>query len=199
VNPPLPIVALVMLAEQPPAEAVAPATTAPQPAVYAAEDFPDPVMVPRLYHIALGLHRAAHPADPAKQLWPTQLADPGTIRILAWAAAITEVAGGAMILFGFLTRVAAMGTAGIMLVAMVLTTIGPAAVSGAGFLGFLPPPRMAEPAAWGPAWTGMLFQFALLMLSLGLVFSGPGGLSLDRLVFGPSTARHVAVPATKSG
>lgn len=197
-EPTLPIVALVALADEQPTEVIAPATTAPQRPAYVAADFPNAVMVPRLYRIALILHAAAHPADPAKQLWPAQLSEPRTIRTLAWIAAITEVAGGAMILFGFLTRLAAMALAGNMVVAMVLTTIGPAALSGDGFLGFLPQPRMAEPDAWGPAWTGMLFQFALLMMSMGLVLSGSGGLSLDRLIFGPTRPQSTKVVASKT-
>lgn len=165
-------------------ETIAPATMSPAPRQYTAEDFPTPVIVPRLYHIATGLYRAAHPEDPSKQLWPKQLADARTIIVLSWMAAITETAGGTLVLFGFLTRFAALGLAFTMFVAMLLTTIGPAAVSGSGFLGFLPPPQMNDPAAWGDAWTPMLFQFCLLMSSLGLFFTGAGGLSLDRLIFG---------------
>lgn len=167
---------------------------APTAAPFAAEDFPTPVMVPRLYQIALVLHKAAHPVDPAQQLWPTALAEAGTIRMLAWLAALTEVAGGALVLFGFLTRLASLGLAGTMVVAMLLTSIGPAAVSGTGFLGFLPQPAMSHAEGSGMAWMPMMFQWSMLTASLGLFFAGAGGLSLDRLIFGRSRPKPAPAP-----
>jgi uncharacterized membrane protein YphA (DoxX/SURF4 family) len=171
-----------------------PATMAPAPAAFVAEDFPTPVMVGRVYKIALVLHKAAHPADPARQLWPTKLAESRTIKTLAWLAALTEIAGGTLVLFGFLTRLAALGLASTMCVAMLLTTIGPAAVSGEGFLGFLPPHRMSDPEGWQAAWNPMLMQWCLLMMSVGLVCAGAGGLSLDRLIFGRQKHKTAAPP-----
>lgn len=175
-----------------------PATMEPTRAAFTAEDFPTPVMVGRVHHITLMLHRAAHPADPAKQLWPAQLAGTETIILLAWTAVIVEVLGGALVLFGFLTRVAAIGLAGVMVVAMLLTTIGPAAISGDGFLGFLPQPRMADSQAWGQAWQSVLFQWSMLMMSLGVVLSGAGGLSLDRLIFGGRRGKAAAAKSAPS-
>ncbi|MBL8745864.1 MAG: DoxX family membrane protein [Phycisphaerae bacterium] len=172
----------------------APATMSPTPAPFAAEDFPTPVMVPRLYQIALLLHRASHPTDPAKQLWPTALAENGTLRMFAWLAAITEVAGGALVLFGFLTRIASLGLASTMVVALLLTTVGPAVVSGDGFLGFLPKPGMSHAEGAGAAWSTLMFQWTLLTASLGLMFAGAGALSLDRLIFGKSRARPSQAP-----
>lgn len=183
-----------LINDVPKKDSTAPATMPHAPAAFTSEDFPTPVMVGRVYKVALVLHKAAHPADPARQLWPTKLADAGTIRTFAWLAAVTEVAGGALVLFGFLTRLAGLGLASTMCVAMLLTTIGPAAVSGEGFLGFLPPHRMGDPEGWQAAWNPMLMQWCLLMMSLGLVCSGPGGLSLDRLIFGRRKHRPAAPP-----
>jgi len=169
----------------------APAASAPTLAPrYTAEDFPDTIMVRRLYKVGLMLDAAARPADPAKQLWPTPLATPEAIRALCWAAALTEFIGGAFMLFGFLTRLAAVGLMGTMFTAMLLTTIGPAALSGSGFLGFLPDPKMNDPAAWVAAWQTFLFQVVLLLMALSVFFSGAGAFSLDRVFFGRARAKR---------
>ena len=78
----------------------------------------------------------------------------------------------------------ALGMVGTMVVAMLLTTVGPAAIGPDPFLGLLPQPRLADSAAWGPAWTTMMTQWVVLMSALGLVCAGAGALSIDRLVFG---------------
>lgn len=164
-------------------------TLDPAPPAYTAEDFSDPVKVARLYKITLLLHKASHPSDPAQQLWPTPLSTPRAIVMLAWAAALTEAVCGAFVLFGFLTRLSALGLASTMAVAMLLTTVGPAAVTGDGFLGLLPSPRLHEPDGWVAAWSTMLFQFTLLMGSLSLAALGPGALAIDGLFAGGSPAK----------
>lgn len=152
-------------------------------AAYTAEDFPQEVRFKRLYRIAQLLERASTPDDKGRRLWPKGLSDDSTIRAMAWAAALTEFVGAGLILAGFLTRLAALGLSGTMLVAMLLTTIGPAVLSGQTFLGFLPDPKLADQAAWPAAWQTFVLQVVTLAGSLGLLFSGAGSLSIDRLLF----------------
>jgi putative oxidoreductase len=95
--------------------------------------------------------------------------------LLAWAVAITELAGGLCLLLGLLTRLAAFGIAGVMLGAMWLTQIGPAIQSGKTTLGFLPDYGAFDGMKWEP----LMFQFALCAAALALAFLGPGRLSLD--------------------
>lgn len=144
---------------------------------YTAADFPVPVRVAQLYMIAPLLHASAQPNEQGKQLWPDRFADPGTIRLLCWLAALTEFFGGVLVLVGLLTRFWSLGLAGTMVVALLLTTIGPATISGNGFLGFLPPTDQHQ------LWSTMFLQLSMLLMSLGLVFSGPGALAIDRLIF----------------
>lgn len=91
-------------------------------------------------------------------------------RLLAWVAALTELVGGGLVLVGLLTRIWALGLAIAMGVAFYLTSLD-------GFL-----------ATWIfgmaiPDYTRLVAQLALFALAFGLVWSGPGALSLDRLVF----------------
>lgn len=151
--------------------------------VYTAADFTSPVSVPRLYSLALLMHASSQPDEKGRQLWPEPFASPAMIKSMCWAAALTEFLGGALLLVGFLTRLWALALAGTMAVAMLLTTVGPAVLSGNGFLGFLPPPMLEDQARWVGAWTTMLFQFVLMLMGLGLAMSGPGALSIDRLLF----------------
>ncbi len=154
-----------------------------------AADFPNDVVVSRRHtSITLRLYKAAQPDSQGRQLWPGSLSSPGVLRTMAWLAPLTEFAGGFLVFVGFLTRLSAISLAGTMAVAMLLTTIGPATLSGDAFLGFLPQPRLADSGAWVSAWTPLLFQFTLLMAALALTLSGPGALSLDRLVFGSRAA-----------
>ncbi|MCC5787937.1 MAG: DoxX family protein [Phycisphaerales bacterium] len=100
---------------------------------------------------------------------------------LAWAAAITEIVAGLFLLIGFITRLSALGVVGVMVGAIWMTEIGPAMQAGATMIGFLPAYEVFSPDAWKT----LLWQFALLMMGLGVAFSGAGGLSLDRVLFGP--------------
>lgn len=163
--------------------APAPATTNLR--LFTAAQFPGNTTVSRRHtSITLKLFHAAQPDAQGRQLWPGALASPGVLRTLAWLAPLAEFAGGFLVLVGFLTRLSALSLVGTMLVAMLLTTIGPAVLSSDPFMGFLPQPKLADSAAWVGAWTPMLFQFTLLMAAFALTLSGPGALSLDRLVFG---------------
>lgn len=153
--------------------------------LYTAAEFPNSVSVSRRHtSITLTLFNAAQPDAQGRQLWPGALASPGVLRAMAWMAPLAEFAGGFLVLLGFLARLSALSLAGTMAVALLLTTVGPAALSPDPFMGILPQPRLADSGAWVGAWTPMLFQFVLLMGALSLAFSGPGALSLDRLVFG---------------
>lgn len=152
---------------------------------YSAEQFPQEISVSRRHtSITLTLYNAARPDENGRQLWPAALATPGALRTLAWVAPLAELVGGFLVLLGFLTRVWAVALAGAMMGAMLLTTVGPAALSSNPFLGFLPQPRLADSGAWVEAWTPTLFQFTLLMSALALACTGAGALSFDRLVFG---------------
>lgn len=156
-------------------------------AAYTPEDFPAgaPISVRRVHGITLMLARAGNPvpADPGghvRRLIPARFGSGAWPETLAWAAAVTELAGGVLALAGLFTRVAALLLAWTMVVAAWLTQIGPAIQSGTAVLGFLP----AHPA-YDPAWTTPLFQLTLLCAGLALALLGPGGASLDRVVFRP--------------
>ncbi len=154
-----------------------------------AADFPDPVSVRGYARLVLLLHGSINPglsdedSSPLMPLWPD--IDPDTDydhwpRYAALAAALTELIAGILIGIGLLTRLSAFSIASVMLVAIWLTTIGPAIQGGNAVLGFLPNHAAFDTAAWsGPMW-----QFALLCTAASLFFSGPGTLSLDRLLLG---------------
>ncbi|MBL8757211.1 MAG: DoxX family membrane protein [Phycisphaerae bacterium] len=155
-----------------------------------AADFPEPVRVRRLYGLALLLHSAANPAPspdgkPRMPLWPPQAVTGSLPVYFAWAAALTELVGGGLVLVGLLTRLSALAQAGVMAVALWLTQIGPAVQSGRTLLGFLPdrPPFSVE------GWMPVLWIFALLMAALALFFSGPGVAALDQVIFGGGGSR----------
>ncbi len=188
----------------------APEQPEPQPAppsrvLASAADFPDPIKVRQYAGLVLGLHDAIHPAldpddsSPRMRLWPdldpTRDFDPWPVR-LAWAVALTELIGGALIAIGLLTRIAALGVGGVMIGALWLTAIGPALQSGKTTLGFLP-----DYPAFDPAWQTPLLQFILLCAAIALFLAGPGALSLDRLLVGgpprPEPAKPAPAPAKK--
>jgi uncharacterized membrane protein YphA (DoxX/SURF4 family) len=165
-----------------------------QTRTYSADDFPDEVRVRRVYMLSLGLHFAAHPAPkadgkPAMPLWPVFAGEGKWPVYLAWAVAITEVAGGFFVLAGFLTRLAALGIAGVMAGAMWLTEIGPAIQSGKAWLGFLPdhPAFVGFESASG-TYAHLLWQFALFTMALAIAGLGSGALSIDGLLFGKAPA-----------
>jgi uncharacterized membrane protein YphA (DoxX/SURF4 family) len=193
---------LLVVAQVAPGGAVDPAASGPKgvPAaagagvvsvqrVYRAEDFPTPVTVTRLYSLAMMMHSASQPDEHGRRLWPERLSSPSTIKVMCWVAALTEFLGGALVLVGFLTRVWSLALAGTMATAMLLTTIGPAVLSGVGFLGFLPAPMLEEQSRWVGAWTPLLFQLVLMLMALGVALSGPGAVSIDRLLFRSGGAR----------
>ena len=117
-------------------------------------------------------------------LWPPAIGSPPWPVRFAWAAAITELVAGLTLLVGLFTRLGGLSIAGVMGVAMWLTEIGPAIQSGNTWLGFLP---MYDPMDVA-SYTKVLYQLALLVIGLALLFSGPGMLSIDRWIFGKSVA-----------
>lgn len=149
-------------------------------------DFPEPREVRRVYSVALLLDTCANPgltedSTPITPLVPEWLGRGNTPIIAAWAAAITELLAGFLLLIGLLTRIGAVSIMSVMLVAMWTTTIGPAAVhSSDAILGFIP--RASD--VWAPqSYTVVLWQFALVGVSLAVILLGPGPLSVDRVLF----------------
>lgn len=152
---------------------------------FTAADFPNPVRVASLYGIALALHDAAQLNDREGKphhfpLMPSFFATGKWPVWLAWAASLTELLAGLLVLFGLFTRLAAFSLACVMMVAMWLTQIGPAMQSGNSTLGFLPPHAAFDMMAWQT----LLWQLALACAAWNLVFAGPGGLSMDRAIAG---------------
>lgn len=112
-------------------------------------------------------------------LWPDRLAQKPWPLALAWAATLTEIIAGALLVLGLFTRLSALGLASTMAVAMWLTEIGPAIQSGTAQLGFLPGYAMMD-----PAWQHIMLQFSLFAAAMALVFLGAGAASLDAAIFG---------------
>ena len=156
--------------------------------VYAAADFPEPGQVKQLYGISLLLTKAANPgltpdSQPIAPIIPEMFGEGVYPKALAWAAAITEIAAGAFLILGFLTRISAFGLLVVMLTAVWLTQIGPAAVqSGDALFGFLP--RVDDP--WSPgAYQSLLWAVSLAAMSASVMLLGSGAIGIDRLLFRP--------------
>lgn len=168
--------------------------TAPR---FTAADFSEPVKVRRVHAVTLLVHKAAHPAPtpegkPVSPIWPTWAGGDRWPVLLAWAAAITELVGGVMVLVGLLTRFWALALAGTIVVACWLTVIGPALQSGNSTLFVLPNKDWHSVADWQtPLW-----QLMLAMSGLALLFAGPGSFSLDRALFGKAPPAAGALPVT---
>ena len=89
---------------------------------------------------------------------------------MAWAAAGTELVGGALILLGLFSRVWGLGLAITMAVAFYLTSLTPVLDYGA----------LNLPMA---VFNQVFTQIGLFALALGVALTGAGGLSIDRLLF----------------
>ncbi|MCC6428814.1 MAG: DoxX family membrane protein [Phycisphaerales bacterium] len=183
-NPSLPTTPPAPNTPTDPATPAAPTNSTTPPEAQATTSTPAAtVRAMTLYSIATMVHHAANPAPKAdgtagKALAPSKAAEGKAPVILAWTATITELAGGILVLIGFMTRLMSLGFACTMGVAMWLTQIGPAIAAGTAKFGFIP--------AYGPfdpQWGSLFLQFALLGSSLALLFAGAGMLSLDRLLF----------------
>ncbi|VAX38494.1 hypothetical protein MNBD_PLANCTO03-241 [hydrothermal vent metagenome] len=167
-----------------------------------AADFPESVSVRGYAGLVLLLHKAINPglsdedSSPLMPLWPD--IDPDTDydhwpRYAALAAALTELLAGLLLAVGLLTRLSALSLAGVMLVAIWLTTIGPDIQAGTAILGFLPD----HPAFDTDAWAKPLWQLSLFCSAMALFFVGPGTLSLDRLLLGGPPKPAPAKPGPK--
>ena len=102
--------------------------------------------------------------------------------ILCWVVAVTELGGGALLLIGFFSRVWGLGLAITMGAAFALTTFGP-------YFGDDPmkAPFEAARIATEPGeslYFKVFMQLSTCVLALGIFLTGPGPLSLDRLIFG---------------
>ncbi len=156
--------------------------------VYAGSDFPDAMEVKQVYGISLMISRASDPgltadSTPITPIMPAMFASKPWPKIMAWAVAITEIAAGAFLLLGFLTRLSAMSLAIVMLVAMWMTQFGPAMMrSTDAILGFIP---RADNLWASPQYQTMLWQLALVAMCAALFFLGAGAVSVDRLLFKP--------------
>jgi uncharacterized membrane protein YphA (DoxX/SURF4 family) len=101
-------------------------------------------------------------------------------RMLGWMAGVTEFVGGLLLLVGFLSRLWGLGLACTMGVAFYLTSIGPYFHAGwvAG------PFEVAQGADGYAVFNRAFVQLSLLVLALGVFVTGPGPISLDRILFG---------------
>lgn len=148
--------------------------------------FPEGAEIKNVYYLALMLRQATNPegeigerGETLPPYWPPILGRGPWPVILAYTVAGTEVVCGVLVLAGLITRLWALGLAGVMLGAIWLTQIGPAYQRGDLFLGFLP----NYPLLDGQAWSHFLYQFVLLMTAMAVALSGAGKLSLDALLF----------------
>lgn len=139
------------------------------------------VSVRAVYRLAVGVRGWAQPDPGQPRLLPAWMGQGGWPVYVAWAVAVVELGGGACVLLGLLTRIAALALASVMVGALWLTEIGPDVLAGTARLGFLP----AKPLLGGD-WQRFMLQFALLCSALALATGGGGRASLDRLVFGES-------------
>lgn len=153
-----------------------------------ADRAPPALELKRLYGIALMVYNAARPTtdsagQPRMALLPEMLGKGEAPKWIAWVHAFTEIFAGGFLLMGFLTRLSALALSGVMLMAMWLTEIGPAMLSGRNYLGFIPRPESGSPFdTFG--YMHLAWLLAILAGALALVFLGPGMVSLDRLLFG---------------
>jgi len=103
--------------------------------------------------------------------------------VQAWAVALLELVGGAMLLVGLFSRLWAFGLAIAMAILVSLTSLD----------------RIADTLIFTmePAEYNQLFcRLGLLTLALGVFMTGPGAMSVDRLLF-RSRVVTIAPPATK--
>jgi len=104
-------------------------------------------------------------------------------KIGGWVAGGVEVLGGALLLIGLFSRVWGLGLSFTMVLAMYLTTcqtVQSALPDTGGWGKVCPTVQSLDHAA---VQTGF-FQYALLAMSLFILFGGPGAISIDRLLFG---------------
>jgi uncharacterized membrane protein YphA (DoxX/SURF4 family) len=147
------------------------------------------VTVKRMFvSVAPRLHTLGVPAL-TEGSWPTYL---------AWAAALTELIGGLLLIPGAFARIWGLGLCTAMGVALWSTTIHPNLGGDTAFLGFWPDLNAAYgTSAWAQLTTGF-WQLALFVMAFSIFLGGAGRLSVDHLLFGPARA-DVPRKAAKGG
>lgn len=180
----LPVAAGVARGEKRQAQAGAgsaePAATPPLAALppggkFTAGDFPTAVKLPRVYQLAVVLTKAAHPVQ-GKSVWPKQVSGNPWAVYAAYLVAVVEVLAGGAVLLGFFVKPASLVLAGVILSAIWITQIGPAAMGVApSVLGFIPSRTWYDPQQWTP----LLWQMLIFVTCLALAMIGPGHLSAD--------------------
>jgi uncharacterized membrane protein YphA (DoxX/SURF4 family) len=113
----------------------------------------EPIRARNLYSVALMVDRIG---------WPYPVP-------MAWAAAVTELLGAICLLVGLFTRLWGLALAGVMAVAFYLTSLE--AVQATWVFGM----NLEQ-------YTRFALQLALFALAFGLVLTGAGSLSLDRMM-----------------
>lgn len=157
---------------------------------YSAAHFPDGAELRRVYDLALLLnsraevrpHSAREVIKNPVPLWPASLGMGSGAFAMAWLAAISELAAGALLAVGLFTRLACLPIIVAMGTAIWLTQIGPAIWADNIALGFLPNQPWWDPAAWSI----LLWQVLLIGVGVAIMLLGPGPVSLDRAMFAPS-------------
>lgn len=102
-------------------------------------------------------------------------------KVGAWIAALTELIGGGLLLVGFFSRIWGLGLAITMGMAFYLTTMQGDPAAGVPPVFSVVPWTYAENTG---AFNTMFSQLGLGVLALGILLTGPGPISLDRLFFG---------------
>jgi uncharacterized membrane protein YphA (DoxX/SURF4 family) len=188
--------------EQPPLMQTAGPEAASPAKVYGAADFAEPVEVARMHATTARAYEAAHPRARAdgtapRALWPVALTRDRWPVVVAWTVSLGMLVGGAMVMVGLFTRLAAAMASIALFVTLWLTMIVPAVHAGTAQWGFIPPGGAWELNAAGESVHGA-FMWLVLQLAgaVSLVFAGAGYLSLDRLLFpGGEEAPKAKVPA----
>ena len=121
-----------------------------------------------MYAVALMIHNQHWFSTPRYEVW------------LTWVAAYTELIGGAMMLLGLFARLWGLGLACVMGVAFFMTSMQPPMEVHKHLTDFF---------SWGQLDNGRNFstvfiQLAFFTLAFGVMLTGAGPLSLDRLLFG---------------
>ncbi|MGD9693232.1 MAG: DoxX family protein [Phycisphaerales bacterium] len=160
--------------------------------LYTPADFESDANLPMLYQLALTLRTNSQTPVPDAngntpiRLWPASLGQDAWPVRFAWAVAITELAGGCLVLIGFLSRLSALALAGVMLGALWLATIGPAINAPKAFLAFLPQLSSFE------GWHSLMLQLSAFACAIAVACLGAGWLSVDSFVFGSSRSSSTA-------
>lgn len=126
-------------------------------------------------YLAKSLHFVTLMVDSQQWPYPTWM---------AYGAALTELVGGVLILLGLFSRLWGLALSCVMGVAFYLTSLP--ALAANGYFGLAKMPL---------EWSTMYIQLSLFVLAFGVLLTGAGPLSLDRLLFGGR--REEELPPTR--